>query len=372
MEPIIKNLTPTQLVGMRLKMSLSDNKTFLLWNSFMPRRKEIKNSISTDLYSMQVYDASYFDNFSLDAEFTKWAAVAVDDSASIPEGMEAYGLKGGDYAVFMHKGGPAEGAKVFDYIFQTWLPASDYVLDQREHFELLGSKYKNNDPDSEEEIWIPVKLKKELMDKTKIAVGLFDKLAKSYQTRCMDVSLYSDSFNRFCDSIAKQDAALLELACGPGNVTKYLLDKRPDFKMLGTDLAPRMLELARANNPTAVFELMDCKDLGKVSETYDGIVCAFCLPYLSKEETAKLLQDASKVLASDGVLFLSTMEDDYEKSGWEKASNGEEVFMHYHKAEFLVAELKYNGFIIIDQQRKFTEGRDGAPVTDLLLIARKA
>lgn len=371
MEPIIKILPPVKLVGMHQTMSLSKNKTFALWNSFMPRRKEIANSLGTDLYSMQLYDSSYFENFNPDAEFVKWAATAVSNFDTIPEGMEAYTLSGGEYAVFTHKGGAADGAKIFEYIFGTWLPGSVYKLDNREHFELLGAKYKNDDPESEEEIWIPVKLKQGQLDKTKIAVGLFDKLAESYQNRCMDVSLYSDSLNRFCDNIAKQDAAILELACGPGNVTKYLLEKRPDFKILGTDLAPRMLELAKINNPQATFELMDCRDLGKISETYDGIVCSFCLPYLSKEETAKLLQDAFKVLMPGGVLFLSTMEDDYEKSGWEKGSSGEAVFMHYHRAEFLVAELERNGFTIDDVQRKNYEGRDGAPVTDLLLIAKK-
>jgi AraC family transcriptional regulator len=39
------------------------------------------------------------------------------------------------------------------------LPNSAYELDDREHFELLGEKYKNNDPNSEEEIWIPIRPK---------------------------------------------------------------------------------------------------------------------------------------------------------------------------------------------------------------------
>jgi len=32
-------------------------------------------------------------------------------------------------------------------------------LDDRPHFEVLGDKYKNADPDSEEEIWIPIRTK---------------------------------------------------------------------------------------------------------------------------------------------------------------------------------------------------------------------
>jgi AraC family transcriptional regulator len=40
------------------------------------------------------------------------------------------------------------------------LPNSNYHLDDRPHFEILGEKYKNADPGSEEEIWIPIKAKK--------------------------------------------------------------------------------------------------------------------------------------------------------------------------------------------------------------------
>jgi hypothetical protein len=31
------------------------------------------------------------------------------------------------------------------------------MLDNRPHFEILGEKYKNADPDSEEDVYIPVK-----------------------------------------------------------------------------------------------------------------------------------------------------------------------------------------------------------------------
>ena len=49
--------------------------------------------------------------------------------------------------------------RIFQYIFGTWLPTSIYTIDNLPHFEILGKKYKNNDPTSEEEIWIPIKLK---------------------------------------------------------------------------------------------------------------------------------------------------------------------------------------------------------------------
>ena len=116
--------------------------------------------MTTDLFSMQVYDLTLnFMDFNENTSFEKWAAIEVTDFNSIPASMESFILPAGLYAVFLHQGTAAEGARTFGYIFGTWLPGSDYILDNKPHFEILGQKYKNDDPASEEEVWIPVKLK---------------------------------------------------------------------------------------------------------------------------------------------------------------------------------------------------------------------
>jgi AraC family transcriptional regulator len=160
MNPRFEILTEKRIIGKRSKMTYSNNTTFELWRSFMPRINEIKNSLSNDLFSIQVYCNDFdFTNFDLNVEFEKWAGVEVSDFNSIPEELESFILKDGLYAVFIHKGPASEGEKTFRYIFRTWLPQSDYSIDDRPHFEILGKKYKHNLTDSEEEIWIPIKSK---------------------------------------------------------------------------------------------------------------------------------------------------------------------------------------------------------------------
>ena len=160
MKPRIEQLAEKKLIGKRMTMSLAANKTRELWQSFMPRRREILNSLSPDLYAMQLYGPGYFQDFSPSAEFEKWATVAVSDFENVPLGMETITLPGGLYAVFLHRDDDNTPDQTFQYIFQTWLPASGYLLDDRPHFELLGDKYKYNAPSSEEEIWIPIKPRK--------------------------------------------------------------------------------------------------------------------------------------------------------------------------------------------------------------------
>jgi AraC family transcriptional regulator len=155
----VENIPSKKLVGKRTLTSFSNNMTFELWKSFMPNRKEIKNKIGTDLYSIQSYTPHYFDNFDPATVFEKWAALEVTDFDSIPKGFESFILPGGKYAVFDYIGAASNAAATFQYILGTWLPESIFILDDRPHFEILGEKYKNEDPNSEEEIWIPIKLK---------------------------------------------------------------------------------------------------------------------------------------------------------------------------------------------------------------------
>ncbi|MFY9309317.1 MAG: GyrI-like domain-containing protein [Bacteroidia bacterium] len=158
-QPDIVQLAEKKLVGKRLRMSLANDKTGELWRSFMMDRKGIPNAVGANLYSMQSFDPGYFEKFDPRNEFEKWAVAEVADFNSVPAGMEAKVLPAGRYAVFHYKGSSANGAHIFQYIFGKWLPGSEYTLDSRPHFEVLGEKYKNNSADSEEEIWIPVKAK---------------------------------------------------------------------------------------------------------------------------------------------------------------------------------------------------------------------
>ncbi|MFN0216096.1 MAG: class I SAM-dependent methyltransferase [Saprospiraceae bacterium] len=205
------------------------------------------------------------------------------------------------------------------------------------------------------------------MPKVYTAREMFHKYAVDYQSKYMEQSMYHQSFDLFCDSIPNENAEILEIACGPGNITQYLLKKRPDFKILGIDLAPNMIELAKINNPAAAFQLMDCRDIATLDKQYDGIMCGFCLPYLSKEESIQLIRDAALRLRSGGVLYMSTMEDDYGKSGIQTNSGGDQLYMYFHQADYLVQALEETSFNIIAIKRQ----KFDANTVDLLIVARK-
>ncbi len=158
MKPSIVQLSEKKLMGLHITMSLANNKTGDLWKSFMQRRKEITNNLSNDLISLQVYNPIYFQDFKPTTTFEKWATTEVSDFNAVPKGMDTLVLESGLYAVFNYKGSSAN-TDIYQYIFGVWLKNSEYLLDDRPHFEVLGKNYKNADPSSEEEIWIPLKKK---------------------------------------------------------------------------------------------------------------------------------------------------------------------------------------------------------------------
>lgn len=209
------------------------------------------------------------------------------------------------------------------------------------------------------------------MDHSALSASVFHKFAERYREKFMDLALYDESYRQFCELLPPGRARVLDAACGPGNVSRYLLRQRPDLDLLGIDLAPRMVELAREAVPSARFAVQDCRDLAELDQTFDGIICAFGLPYLSSTEALGFIKAAFNALEPDGVLYLSMMLGRKEDSGFERCSTGDEVFINYHDEEQMVRALQACGFAIAMQQRVQSPSVASKATTDLLVIARK-
>ena len=182
------------------------------------------------------------------------------------------------------------------------------------------------------------------MDKYKETFKTWNKVASLYQDKFMELDLYNDTYDFICSSIIKQKANILDIGCGPGNITKYLLTKRTDFNIFGIDIAPNMIELAKINNPKANFAVMDIRNISEINTKYDAIVCGFCLPYLSEVESQKLILDAKNLLNESGFLYLSFVEGNPNKSGFQVGSSGDRTYFYYHNLDQLISQLLKNLF----------------------------
>jgi 2-polyprenyl-3-methyl-5-hydroxy-6-metoxy-1,4-benzoquinol methylase len=182
------------------------------------------------------------------------------------------------------------------------------------------------------------------MDRYKETFETWNKVASLYQDKFMDLDLYNDTYDFICNSITKDNAKVFEIGCGPGNITKYLLSKRPDFDIYGIDIAPNMIKLAKKNNPSASFDIMDSRQIDEIKTKYDGIICGFCLPYLSQTDSQKLITDCYNLLNENGLIYISFVEGDPIKSDFQVSSSGDRTYFYFYNLDDLTEQLKTNNF----------------------------
>jgi ubiquinone/menaquinone biosynthesis C-methylase UbiE len=211
------------------------------------------------------------------------------------------------------------------------------------------------------------------MEKFQLSVKRFDEFASEYAEKFMDVEAYAPSIGRFCDLITDPDPAILELACGPGNVTRFVRNRFPNSRYLAIDLSPKMIELAKTRVPDVEFRVMDVRDISALITRFDAIMCSFCLPFLSSQDTNALIAHCSGSLKKNGVLYLSTMEGDESMAGYEPTnfSGEQKIYFNYHQQQDLENALTACGFVIDRITRQDYHEPDGRITTDMIFIAKK-
>lgn len=210
------------------------------------------------------------------------------------------------------------------------------------------------------------------MDKYKETFNTWNKVAKLYQDTFFDFDLYNDTYDAFCELIPGAGSKILDLGCGPGNITRYLLDKRSDYNITCIDVAPQMLELAKNNNPTAEFQEMDIRDLHKLNKSYNGIIAGFCVPYLSGKDLNQFWKNCARLLEPPGIFYLSFVEGDPKDSGFQTGSGGDRVFFYYHNLSKIRQELESSGLEVLKIFHKSYQ-RPGKPKeVHTVVLTRKA
>lgn len=175
----------------------------------------------------------------------------------------------------------------------------------------------------------------------------WNKLAEIYQEKFMNLDIYNPSYDLFLSALETEGSSILELGCGPGNITRYLLNKNPKLQITATDVAPNMIKLAQANNPTAICQILDSKNLSTLNENYDGLVAGFCVPYLSTEEVKSVIINAKRILNHHGVIYISFVNGDEKDSGLKTNSMGDQVYFFFHQKEMIQNLLKESGFKLL-------------------------
>ena len=71
---------------------------------------------------------------------------------------------------------------------------------------------------------------------------------------------------------AEAPASVVDLGCGPGNLTSLLRERWPDADISGLDSSPEMIEQARSAEPSITFEVADLRGWAAAGDPVDVLI----------------------------------------------------------------------------------------------------
>jgi 2-polyprenyl-3-methyl-5-hydroxy-6-metoxy-1,4-benzoquinol methylase len=202
------------------------------------------------------------------------------------------------------------------------------------------------------------------------AVEVFNARADIYQEKYMNVEVYADVIDFFCNETAKSGFEILDIACGPGNILKNIENRNSGFQLTGMDLSVEMVRLAKVNVPSATIIQEDCRKLAGFTKQYDGVICNFAIPYLDMNETIQLIEDISRQTKIDGMFLLGFIKGEYKSSRIVRSSTGDELFVHYYEPSFIKELIEKFRFAVF-KAMEFQSPNPGQSEADILIISKK-
>lgn len=96
---------------------------------------------------------------------------------------------------------------------------------------------------------------------------------------------------------------IADVGCGPGHVTQYLADLHDD--VVGIDLSPAMITIARERAPRLTFTVESMTRLATGDETWAGVVAWYSIIHLPARERAITFSEFARVLQPGGHLLIA-------------------------------------------------------------------
>lgn len=107
------------------------------------------------------------------------------------------------------------------------------------------------------------------MDKSNFAVSTYNRIADLYANQYFEDLTDVPYIFKFL-SLLPEKASILDVGCGPGQFTKYMLEK--GYAVDSIDLSSKMIEVAQKRVPGGKFTLMDMRNLTFKTHSFDGLL----------------------------------------------------------------------------------------------------
>jgi cyclopropane fatty-acyl-phospholipid synthase-like methyltransferase len=152
----------------------------------------------------------------------------------------------------------------------------------------------------------------------------YDRIAEAYASQ-RDLFKNQVYLEQFVGMLVPR-ARVLDLGCGGGiPAARFLVDR--GFDVIGLDISPAQIELARRNVPQARFEVADMQQLARGRFAVDGVIALYSIFHIDRREHFRLLETLRSYLPIGGVLLITMGASEWEGS---EVFHGAEMFWSHY------------------------------------------
>lgn len=123
-----------------------------------------------------------------------------------------------------------------------------------------------------------------------------------YKERKNNKIVYDNWLDKYLDILQKSTKPILDLGCGFGNDTLYLLER--GMRVISCDYSIEALANLKRNIPNADARKVDIsKKLPFADEKFDCVIADLTLHYFDNKTTIGIMQEIKRILRKGGHLF---------------------------------------------------------------------
>ena len=145
-----------------------------------------------------------------------------------------------------------------------------------------------------------------MKDAASSVLKAYDAVAREYDRQISD-ELDHKPLDRawltaFADLVGTT-GTIADVGCGPGHVTRYLAELHDD--VVGADLSPAMIAIARERAPQLTFTVESMLALAAADQAWAGVLAWYSIIHLGSDERPIAYAEVARVLRPGGHLFLA-------------------------------------------------------------------
>ena len=201
------------------------------------------------------------------------------------------------------------------------------------------------------------------MDET---LNTYNKIAKKYDEEYgndLSDAPYIDLFLSYI-----KGNKILDIGCGPGTLSKYIADK--GYKVDAIDYSEEMIKIAKNKVKNVDFFQMDMRNI-TIEKKYNGIMLAYSLFHISKQDVRDSLLKYHDILEDDGIMLIILQEGIGEEFVKENLNTELKKFINYYSFDEIEQVLNDRNFKVIEKNRKKPISAMSMQNDKLILICKK-